>query len=123
MSGDNDDNQRDALAELNEHNERLRRAIEAGRHVSRTRGESGGEEHSEIPNVLRDIVPRIDSIWIWEPMRDNARATLKVTDVKWNGEEAWVETQNLDKPAAERCWNELAHWVQATVLVAVPDES
>lgn len=81
-----------------------------------------GEAHSEIPDVLQGIVPSIDSIWIWEPMLDHARATLKVTDVKWNGEEAWVETQNLDKPDAERCWNELAHWVQATVLVAVPDE-
>lgn len=79
--------------------------------------ENPTDAHSALPDVLRGIVPSIGSIWIWEPMLDHARATLKVTDVKWNGEEAWVETQNLDKPDAERSWNELGHWVQATVLV------
>jgi hypothetical protein len=75
-----------------------------------------------IPGLLREIAPSIGSIWEWEPLIDHARATLKVTDVKWNGEELWIETQNLHKPHAERSWNELSRWVEAAVLLNAPDE-
>lgn len=77
---------------------------------------------SPVPEPLRGIVPSIGSIWVWEPLLEHARATLQVTDVKWNGEEAFVETLNLDKPDAERSWNPLGHWVQATVLIDTDQE-
>lgn len=79
----------------------------------------------EMPDDLRSIVPSVGSIWEWEPLNEFARQTMRVTDVRWNGEEAWIESEPVN-PAREcagavrpigRVWNELGHWVQATVLV------
>lgn len=76
----------------------------------------------EIPEVLVGIVPRVGSVWCWEPLKNHARETVRVTDVKWNGEEVWVESERIyeglgPKSAGQRHWNELDRWVEATVFV------
>lgn len=71
---------------------------------------------TEMPNILTLIVPRVGSIWEWEPLKSYARETLLVTDVKWNGEAAWVESEPVSGKG-HRVWNELDRWVEATVLV------
>lgn len=68
-----------------------------------------------MPAELRYIVPRVGSIWEWEPLKDYARQTVRVTAVTWNGDECWVESERLD--GEDRVPNELSRWIEATVLV------
>lgn len=42
--------------------------------------------------------PAIGSRWTWEAGKPHAQETITVTDVKWNGEEWWVETVADDRP-------------------------
>lgn len=73
-----------------------------------------------MPTVLRDIVPRVGSIWIWEPLKPHARQKARVTAVRWNGEEVWVEAAN---ERGQLTWNELSHWVESTVLLHTAAEA
>ena len=71
-----------------------------------------------LPVALRGIIPRVGSIWEWEPLKDYARQTVRVTEARWNGDEAVVETENVADPLNSRVWNDLSRWIEATVLVA-----
>jgi hypothetical protein len=75
-----------------------------------------------MPVELRGIAPRVGSVWEWEPLKDYARCTVRVTRVWWSGDECWVESELLD--GSNRLPNELSRWIQATVLVmpALGDE-
>ena len=68
-----------------------------------------------IPEALRDVVPTIGSVWMWEPLKPYAREAVRVTQVRWNGEAVWIETEPAN--GGVRAWNELDRWVEATVLV------
>lgn len=59
------------------------------------------------------MLPNVGEVWEWEPLKPHARQTVTVTEVKWNGDEWWIET---DGPGG-RHWNEASRWVEATVLV------
>ena len=68
-----------------------------------------------LPVELRGIVPRVGSVWEWEPMKDYARERVRVTAVTWNGDECWVQSERLD--GSDSRPNELSRWIEATVLV------
>ena len=68
----------------------------------------------EIPDLLQGIAPRVGSVWEWEPLKAHARERCRVTAVRWNGKETWVECENS---SGKKAWNELSRWVEATVLV------
>lgn len=68
---------------------------------------------ADMPEALRWIVPEVGSVWEWEPLSPHARQTVTVTEVRWNGEEVWVESESIDG----RHWNTLGRWIEATVLV------
>jgi hypothetical protein len=70
-----------------------------------------------MPVELRGIVPSVGSIWEWEPLDGLSRETVRVTAVKWNGDEAMVESEPVNNPAERRYWNDLSRWIEATVLV------
>jgi hypothetical protein len=67
-----------------------------------------------VPDLLSDIVPTVGSTWCWGPLKPHARETVRVTDVRWNGEEVWIESEGQ---SGRRYWNELSRWIEATVLV------
>lgn len=71
-------------------------------------------EQDEIPALLRDVVPTAGSLWAWEPLKAHARQEVRVTAVKWNGEEVWVEYAD---ERGHLYSNELSRWVEATVLL------
>lgn len=68
---------------------------------------------SEIPELLRTIVPQVGQVWLWEPEKPHARESVVVTSVEWNGEEVWIESEGV---SGERHWNDLSRWVEATVF-------
>lgn len=72
-------------------------------------------------DALALVVPKVGSVWIWEPDLPHVRECVVITTVKWNGEEWWVESEN--QRDGSRCWNELGRWVEATVLEAVELEA
>jgi hypothetical protein len=64
--------------------------------------------------------PVVGSLWAWEPEKPHAAALIKVTSVRWNGEEWWVGTEQL-LPGAEgdEIWNDLSRFWEACHYVAV----
>ena len=73
----------------------------------------------EIPNLLSGLVPHDGDIWLWEPEKEHAREFVRVTDVRWNGEEVWVESEVMS--TSRTALNDLSRWVEATVLVRVSE--
>lgn len=66
------------------------------------------------------LVPRVGSIWHWEPMSSTATQRVKVVETKWNGEEWWIASvpSNVLGWHDDRvAWNDLDRWVEAAVLV------
>ena len=63
--------------------------------------------------AIAAAVPTVGSVWQWEPM-SSASERCTVTEVIWNGEEWWIKSSGA---MSGECWNELARWVEATVLV------
>lgn len=64
--------------------------------------------------------PEVGSRWIWEPKKDHAREPVVVTEVKWNGEEWWVETEGSGRcfmlfggSPPGRHWNDLGRFWEA----------
>ena len=58
-----------------------------------------------VPNHVNSYdhdapTPAVGSRWIWERGKPQAQETITVTDVKWNGEEWWVETVADDRNPA-----------------------
>lgn len=81
-----------------------------------------------MPVELRGVVPEVGSVWEWEPLNSRCRDLVRVTDVKWNGDECWIESESMIRniylnpdPNKDRCWNTLGRWVQAAVLVDVDE--
>lgn len=74
----------------------------------------GWTTRTTLPDILRSVVPRVGSRWIWEPLKAHAREPVRVTQVTWNGAAVWVESEGA---GGKRSWNELDRWVEATVLV------
>ena len=72
-----------------------------------------------IPSQLDGIAPSIGSTWMWEPLKAAVSCKVLVTDVRWNGEEVWVESESSN---GQRVWNELSRWVEATVLLDPGEE-
>lgn len=78
------------------------------------------DSDTRIPDVLRLVVPKIGSLWAWEPMRPAAFCIAKVTDVRVNADgEVWIQSESVQ--SGRRYWNELDRWVQATVLIRTID--
>ncbi len=69
----------------------------------------------DMPAVLETVCPMIGSVWTWEPDKPHARCEVTVTAIRWNGEEAHVESRDSDK--LERVWNTLSRWIEAAVYV------
>ena len=63
----------------------------------------------------KTLLPKVGDIWEWEPLKPHAREVVWVTEVQWNGEEWWIESEPL--AGGRRCWNDASRWVEATVLV------
>ena len=76
----------------------------------------------ELPKALRGIAPQVGSIWEWMPLTE-ARETLVVTDVMWNGEACFVTSRRFgDLSANPKTFpNELSRWVEATVFLREAD--
>lgn len=70
---------------------------------------------ADVPEVLGRLVPRIGSLWEWEPLAPHARVRCFVTAVEWNGEECWVEAEF---GYGRKAWNELGRWMEAAVLIS-----
>ncbi len=85
--------------------EMIRRAFEAARDFA---------DLLESASPPDPTLPRKGTTWIWEPLKPHARESVVVTEVKWNGEEWWVESESVR--TGERHWNELSRWVEATVF-------
>lgn len=77
------------------------------------------------PPAFAPLCPEVGSVWEWEPLKSQARALVRVTETKWNGEEVLIESELLmrnvyykkvDQRSA-RIWNTLSRWVQAAVQV------
>lgn len=64
------------------------------------------------------MLPNVGDVWEWEPLAPHARETVTVTEVKWNGDEWWIES---DGTRTGRAWNSASRWVEATVLVRPAD--
>jgi hypothetical protein len=72
--------------------------------------------------------PVVGSLWVWEPEKPHAVALIKVTAVRWNGEEWFVGTEALAENAGEVMgtsnighgviWNDLSHFWEACHYVA-----
>jgi len=74
---------------------------------------------SYSPNAVR---PKVGTRWVWEIDIPSARDLIEVTQVKWNGEEWWVESKTLLPPhqhrfPSDRCWNELGRFWEACLPV------
>lgn len=105
--------QQGAWADAPRHADRVRERIATGQWVGewlRTRAWSQDRLEGQDPPYL----PSIGQTWVWEPLKPMARETVVVTEVRWNGEEYWIESESTD---GQRHWNDLSRWVQATVLV------
>ncbi len=74
--------------------------------------------------------PAIKSRWVWEYGKPHAQETITVTDVRWNGEEWWVEAVADDRPlrvwprrgefgvrAGKPYWNDLGRFWEAVSAV------
>jgi hypothetical protein len=59
----------------------------------------------------RADLPAVGSTWVWEPLKAHARENVTVTEVKWNGEEWWVETESRKG----KYWNDLSRFWGACV--------
>lgn len=59
----------------------------------------------------RARTPAIGSTWIWELHKPHARERVEVSDVRWNGEEWWVATDN----SHGRHWNDLSRFWEASL--------
>jgi hypothetical protein len=71
---------------------------------------------SKIPKLLKPLVPQVGQVWLWEPEKRHARQRVVVTAVEWNGEEVWIESENIGIEGGGRYWNDLSRWVEATVF-------
>lgn len=76
--------------------------------------------NATIPAELAGIAPQVGSVWEWEPLKPWARMRCRVTEVVWNGEEAWVRCEGED---GIEYLNELSRWVEATVMVSDTSET
>jgi hypothetical protein len=69
---------------------------------------------------------RVGTAWAWEPLKPHARQDVRITATRWNGEEWWIETENLTttrySAAGARCWNELDRFVEATVFLGPAED-
>jgi hypothetical protein len=64
--------------------------------------------------------PLIGTLWVWEPGKPHAIELIKVTAVRWNGEEWWVETEAVvqaplsgEATPGARHWNDLSRFWEA----------
>lgn len=69
--------------------------------------------------------PLADTFWAWEPELEHAAALIKVTSVRWNGEEWHVGAQVLagaegTAVSDNTWWNDLSRFWEACHYVA-PD--
>jgi hypothetical protein len=66
-------------------------------------------------------LPRIGTKWIWEIDSDEARSLMEVTAIKWNGEEWWIQTQQIlaDRfsEIGTRNWNDVGRFWEAVTVV------
>lgn len=61
-------------------------------------------------------VPERGSRWIWEPGNQYAQVTVVVTDVRWNGEEWWVQTAVMyPSLTGGPYWNDLSRFWEAVI--------
>lgn len=74
------------------------------------------QQSGQLEALKSAALPLVGDRYIWMPHSDDARETVLVTDVTWNGEDWWVECQNEveGKPAL----NELSRWIEATVYLS-----
>jgi hypothetical protein len=70
--------------------------------------------------------PEPGTLWAWEPHSLTAAALIEVTQLRWNGEEWWVEARVIAGKAAEFAgvkvgslyWNELSRFWEACYRVS-----
>lgn len=86
-----------------------------------------------IPEALLPLLPKPGSVWHWEPTKPApVHRVVRVTGVRWNGEEAFVESEPIGPcdcglPSHQdcvrpRCWNDLSRWMEATVFLGAEDD-
>lgn len=75
-------------------------------------------EADAMAREARAMLPSVGQVWEWEPLKPHARETVTVTEVRWNGDEWWIESEGA---GGRRYWNEASRWVEATVFVSEPD--
>ena len=64
--------------------------------------------------------PRPGTFWAWEPARPHAATLVKVSRVRWNGDEWWVATipAGAEDPLPGAHWNNLSRFWEACHHVA-----
>jgi hypothetical protein len=68
-------------------------------------------------------VPEVGSAWVWELDAPHARCLIRVTEVRWNGEEWWVKTVALlpaPGQSAGPCYNDASRFAEAATPVGEP---
>jgi hypothetical protein len=66
----------------------------------------------------RADVPAVGSTWTWEPLNAHACEDVTVINVRWNGEEWWVETSSRQGSQ----WNDLSRFWEACVPSPDPND-
>jgi hypothetical protein len=69
------------------------------------------------------VRPVVGTVWAWEPEAAHAAALIRVTGVRWNGEEWYVGTEALGggrpaKTSGATLWNDLSRFWEACHAVA-----
>jgi hypothetical protein len=68
-----------------------------------------------MPNPPATVrLPHVGQRWHWRPDAPHASVIVRITEVKWNGEEWWVTTVDDDDQPA---WNDLEHFMESAVLI------
>ncbi len=64
------------------------------------------------------LLPEVGSEWVWEPLKPRVMELVRVTEVRWNGDEWMVQSELLKGAGAGgRYWNDLSRWMEATVFL------
>jgi hypothetical protein len=77
------------------------------------------EQARELLHTVGIWPPNVGERWTWEPDKPHAREDVTITAVTWNGENWWIETENLSN--GKRCLNDWSRFMEACVMVAPAD--
>lgn len=72
------------------------------------------DEASEALSALGLSLPSLGSYWVWEPEKTHARELLEVFNIRWTGENFWIEARGIVSLKTHAI--PFDRWTEATVL-------